>query len=513
MLPRKNRTFNEVHEQELEDRVMARMEERFDQFVDQLSDVRGTDDEQSGNPFGEDDDWSSDDQLGRRPRRNQREDNRRWESGMRVNIPDFARDTLSLEGFIDWLIAVEEVFEFKEVPENKRVSLIATKLRSRTSAWWQQLKLTRERLIARNDIQKTEDQLVSRYIGGLRVQIMDFVNMFDPMTLSDAYQCALAFEKQNHRVGSSSSPAITGASGLGNVASRFAPSQAKVGGGNTVPVSRESGSSGLKCFNCGEPDHRQSECKKAGKRHLFVDPKGDDDVGVNLVVRLSCLTPKADGDDWLKHNIFQSTCTILGKIENHPKPYKLQWLKKGGEVTVSKCVHVPFSMGNTYKDNVWCDVVPMDACHLLLGRPWEYDRDITHNGRTNTYSFLFGGVKITLMPNKPKEVISKPTDTLLTLSQFEDELEMGYDIFVLIGKEVAEDSEIPEAMIPLLEEFSDVFPDELPDGLPPLRDIQHHIDLEPGSQLPNRPHYRIRPGEHEELRRQVEDLVSKGHIR
>ncbi|GJR76896.1 hypothetical protein Tco_0089261 [Tanacetum coccineum] len=69
MPPRKNRTLNEIHEQELEDRVMARMKERFDQFADQLSDrmdqlmnkrgnhnVRGTDDEQSENPFGEDDD-------------------------------------------------------------------------------------------------------------------------------------------------------------------------------------------------------------------------------------------------------------------------------------------------------------------------------------------------------------------------------------------------------------------------------------------------------------------------
>ncbi|GKG63015.1 hypothetical protein Tco_0638662, partial [Tanacetum coccineum] len=45
-----------------------------------------------------------------RPRRNQREDNRCWESGMRVNIPEFHGDTLNPKGFIDWLVVVEEVF-------------------------------------------------------------------------------------------------------------------------------------------------------------------------------------------------------------------------------------------------------------------------------------------------------------------------------------------------------------------------------------------------------------------
>lgn len=47
-----------------------------------------------------------------------------------------------------------------------------------------------------------------------------------------------------------------------------------------------------------------------------------------------------------------------------------------------------------------CVILPMDACHLLLGRPWQYDRDATHRGNFNTYSFIFEDHTITLLPSK-----------------------------------------------------------------------------------------------------------------
>ena len=65
--------------------------------------------------------------------------------GMRTEIPEF-HGSLQTKEFLDWLATVEEILEFKGVPENKLMPLIATRLRGRATAWWQQEKLTRTRL-------------------------------------------------------------------------------------------------------------------------------------------------------------------------------------------------------------------------------------------------------------------------------------------------------------------------------------------------------------------------------
>ena len=71
---------------------------------------------------------------------------------------------------------------------------------------------------------------------------------------------------------------------------------------------------------------------------------------------------------------------------------------------------------------------------------------------------------------------------------------------------------IPIHQIPIVCEFPDVFPDELP-GLPPDREIEFGIELIPGTAPILRRPYRMPPDELAELKKQLEDLSKKGFIR
>ena len=327
---------------------------------------------------------------------------------------------------------------------------------------------------------------------------------------------------------------------------------------------QESTSKSGQCFKCHRFGHIASEClnRRVVARVEEYEAEEEDveeaiesdhedkdeltmpDHGTSLVVQRSLkIGAAASEENWLRSNVFHTKCTYKdrvclviidsGSFENfvsldmvqkldlkmdpHPKPYKLSWFQEGSDIKVKHRCLVSFTIGKHYQDEVWGDVVPMDVCHLILGRPWKYDRKVIYDGFKNTYTFRKDGHKIVLAPLKPAIApASKPGEqnSWLSKSEWEKEIRAGSDVMALVAiEEIESEKEIPKEVEPILAEFFDVVHEEIPHGLPPMRDIQNQIDLIPGSVLPNKPTYRMSPKEHEELTRQVDELLNKGLIR
>ena len=132
---------------------------------------------------------------------------------------------------------------------------------------------------------------------------------------------------------------------------------------------------------------------------------------------------KEDDVDQQRENIFHTRCHINNKVCSmiidgrsctnvanttlveklklptlkHPRPNRLQWLNDSGEVKVLWQVLISFSIGK-YKDEVLCDVVPMQVGHILLGRPWQFDRKVIHNRFKNRHTLVKDQKSNTLVP-------------------------------------------------------------------------------------------------------------------
>jgi len=108
---------------------------------------------------------------------------------------------------------------------------------------------------------------------------------------------------------------------------------------------------------------------------------------------------------------------------------------------------------------------------------------------------------------KKSETLENKINCLVRESEVKKVLMANKPLFLLYYKSnifIANNSNIP--IVPasvefLLQEYKNVFSKEIPNGLPPLRGIEHHIDLIPGASLPNRPAYRSNPQETQEIQR------------
>ncbi|WVZ80568.1 hypothetical protein U9M48_028035 [Paspalum notatum var. saurae] len=361
------------------------------------------------------------------------------------------------------------------------------------------------------------------------------------------------------------------------------PAASSAAHSNVSGATSSSRSREIVCHKCHGRGHIAAQCPS--KRAMLLNEKGEwesesdpEDAGPicdeeieeegneiqpeegehNCFISLRVLSVTAEKEDnGQRHNLFHTRGLIKDKVcriivdngscnniasqelvdrlglkpRRHPSPYKMQWLNDCGTLRVSHTVTVPFSVGK-YNDHVECDVVPMQACQLLLGRPWLYDRDVQIFGRTNKLSFVYKGERISLLPLTLEEILKddirkkqRESEHHLRVShknskeecpqpnqtpQLQGTQKPGKEGLVMMARkgDIKALSE-PDAMF---FEYEDVFPDEVPPGLPPKRGIEHQIDLVPGASLPNRAAYRTNPEETKEIQRQVEELMKKGWV-
>ncbi|XP_072088087.1 uncharacterized protein [Arachis hypogaea] len=156
--------------------------------------------------------------------------------GIKIDVPEFD-GRLQPDDFIDWLCTVGRVFELKDIPNDKRVKLVAIKLKKHVSVWWENLKRQRERegrrkiktwdkmcrelkhkflpehyrqdtfikfhnlkqkllsveeytidfeeLLMKCDIQEPEEQTIARYFGGLNTEVSNVIQLQPYWTLDD----------------------------------------------------------------------------------------------------------------------------------------------------------------------------------------------------------------------------------------------------------------------------------------------------------------------------------------
>jgi hypothetical protein len=103
------------------------------------------------------------------------------------------------------------------------------------------------------------------------------------------------------------------------------------------------------------------------------------------------------------------------KTTAHPKPYKVSWLQKGHQVMITKQCMVEMKIGG-YKDEILCYVIPMDICHILLGRPWQFNRNVIHDGWKNTYTLEKNGRMHMLFPMEENRVKEEDNTRILLMS-------------------------------------------------------------------------------------------------
>ena len=313
----------------------------------------------------------------------------------------------------------------------------------------------------RANVDEDREATMARFVNGLNTEIANQAELQHYVEMEDLLHMAIKIERQLKTRGSTRfnrSPeqsswkrTFTKEDKTGVKPKVDARPTSSTSSASGKPDSLSTRNRDIKCFKCQGRGHISTQCPN--KKSMMLLESGDivtDDEGecnvmppledisedeceaapeLVLVSRRALNAQAKESDEEQRENIFHTRCQVKDKVcsmiidggsctnvasialvkklglptTSHPRPYKLQWFNDGGEVRVNKQVLVSFQVGR-YEDEVLCDVAPMDAGHILLGRPWQFDRRVKHDGFTNKYSLVHNNRTFTLVPLTPQQV-------------------------------------------------------------------------------------------------------------
>ncbi|HSN95603.1 MAG TPA: retropepsin-like aspartic protease [Nitrososphaeraceae archaeon] len=166
-----------------------------------------------------------------------------------------------------------------------------------------------------------------------------------------------------------------------------------------------------------------------------------------------------------------------------------------------------------FEEQLDLDITILECYDIVLGKPWLMNHNPSINWRTNETTIFNTSGDILLQPqnsgNKTLEIQLITSTQLKRLARKNHEV---YSIYIQEVKDKESLPEYPEHVQKILNAYQDVFPVNLPKGLPPERDVDHRIDLEPGASPLFHPVYPLSYAELDELKKQLTEYLSNGMI-
>ncbi|GJY29288.1 putative reverse transcriptase domain-containing protein, partial [Tanacetum coccineum] len=151
-------------------------------------------------------------------------------------------------------------------------------------------------------------------------------------------------------------------------------------------------------------------------------------------------------------------------------------------------------------------VVKLGSFDIIIGMDWLSRNDAA----------ILCGEKKVRIPLKGKTLViegNRNNSRLKIVSCIKTQkyIEKGCELFLAqVTEQESKEKRLED--VPVVRDFPEVFPDELP-GLPPPRQVEFRIDLIPGAAPVARAPYRLAPSEMKELSKQLQELSEKGFIR